>query len=170
MPVQIFDVLEPLVVLGCVQDRILQRLVEQTPMNDTEQVIEVPLPRPTSSRCSSCAAGARTVGGSAGCVRVVLRPQCSCAADGGISWWKCRLSRLRQSSSTLSSRPLTFHFLVVEHFFVKFFMVSSQVKQIIKTSEVFSTELYCVWLSRSSCPAKFSRTTGYRSVSWCRTF
>ena len=42
VPVQILDVPEPPVVLSGVQDRILQRLVEQTPMDDTEQVIDVP--------------------------------------------------------------------------------------------------------------------------------
>ena len=39
---QILDVPEPPVVLGGLQDRILQRLVEQTLMNDDEHVIEVP--------------------------------------------------------------------------------------------------------------------------------
>ena len=36
-------------------------------------------------------------------------------ADGGISWWKCWLSRLSQSSSCiLSIRTLTFQFMVVQ--------------------------------------------------------
>ena len=84
--VQVLDVLVPPVVTVGVQDRILQRLMDQIPMDDTEQEIDVPKisspDRPLPTSCSSCAAGTGTVGGSVSVASVALRSQCSCAADG----------------------------------------------------------------------------------------
>ena len=55
VPVQILDVPVPPVVMYGVQDRILQRLVEQILMDDMEQEIEAP--RPTSSYVLNAADG-----------------------------------------------------------------------------------------------------------------
>ena len=51
--VQILDVPVPPVVLGGVQDRILQQIEEQAFADDMEQEIAVPKPSPTSSSCCS---------------------------------------------------------------------------------------------------------------------
>ena len=96
---------EPLVVLSGVQDRILQRLVEQTPMDDTEQVIEVP----------------RSLAQTDLLLALFLPPR-----RWRNSCWKC-WSRLSQSSSSiLSSRTLTFQFMVVVGDMQQIFKVSSQ--------------------------------------------
>ena len=73
-----------------------------------EQVIEVPKITLQDPRV----ADGCTVGGSAASVSAVLRSQCSCAADGGRNWWKCQSSSPSLSSSSFSSRPLTFQFRV----------------------------------------------------------
>ena len=93
-PVQILDAPVPLVVMDGVQDRILQRLMEQILMDDTEQEIEVPKiscpDRPPLRAVLSATQIAEQLVEVPVGVSVGLRSQCSCAAGGESA--ECRFS------------------------------------------------------------------------------
>ena len=109
--VQILHVPVPPIVTGGVQDRILQCISTQVSVMDTEQVIDVPM---LSSQVPSLE-------------RAVLpAPQMAeqLMEVPSVSPSSCVVSHC--SSSSLSSRPLTFHFLVVWGVVEQIFKVSSQ--------------------------------------------